>query len=222
MRPMAVAVVHAVSRMPAQPGLGWPPPAAAGASAPPLPPQSKLLLRLRRCKPACAELRSTLAGVAHGGQKWAVHGGAGAGMGAADCGAWRPDAVAAALLHRLYAQRGSGRHLQARAHPSRCATQASVQCRCRLALVVCRWWLACCEPVLGCNPVAACPRFPPQLTARHVFSLVTGVALIVYPFGSGCMHAFVPAALVYACMRLARSRCGTLAWAIAFPYLILQ
>lgn len=62
----------------------------------------------------------------------------------------------------------------------------------------------------------------PKPAGRHIFSLVTGVALIVYPFGSGCMHAFVPAALVYACMRHACSRCGTLAWLIAFPYLILQ
>ncbi|KAI7837279.1 hypothetical protein COHA_008893 [Chlorella ohadii] len=35
----------------------------------------------------------------------------------------------------------------------------------------------------------------PSARGRHIFSLVTGVALIVYPFGSGCMHAFVPAAL---------------------------
>lgn len=68
-----------------------------------------------------------------------------------------------------------------------------------------------------CSPLH--PASPP---GRHIFSLVTGVALIIYPFGSGCMHAFVPAALVYACMRQARARCGTLAWAIAFPYLILQ
>lgn len=65
-------------------------------------------------------------------------------------------------------------------------------------------------------------RHVPSPRGRHVFSLVTGVALIIYPFGSGCMHAFVPATLVYACMRQARARCGTLAWAIAFPYLILQ
>lgn len=80
------------------------------------------------------------------------------------------------------------------------------------------------------GPEQACCNQPHTLPApvsipisgRHVFSLVTGVALIIYPFGSGCMHAFVPATLVYACMRQARARCGTLAWAIAFPYLILQ
>lgn len=55
-----------------------------------------------------------------------------------------------------------------------------------------------------------------------MFSLVSGVALILYPFGSGVVHALVPATAVYAAMRFARARCGTLAWLIAFPYLIAQ
>lgn len=65
-------------------------------------------------------------------------------------------------------------------------------------------------------------RGPPLPAARHWFSLVSGVALIAYPFGAGCLHAFVPALLVYACMARWRARCGTIAWAVAFPYLILQ
>ena len=54
-----------------------------------------------------------------------------------------------------------------------------------------------------------------------MFSTVTGFLLVYYPFGNGCIHAFVPSLLVYACMRRFRQRCGTLAWLIAFPYLIL-
>jgi hypothetical protein len=54
-----------------------------------------------------------------------------------------------------------------------------------------------------------------------VFSTVTGFLLVYYPFGNGCIHAFVPSLLIYACMRRIRQRCGTLAWAVAFPYLIL-
>lgn len=56
---------------------------------------------------------------------------------------------------------------------------------------------------------------------RHAFSVVTGFLLIYYPFGNGCIHAFVPSALVYFCMCRFRTHCGTLAWLIAFPYLIL-
>ena len=65
------------------------------------------------------------------------------------------------------------------------------------------------------SPVAA------HRAGRHAFSVIAGFLLIYYPFGNGCMHAFVPTALVYFCMLRFRSHCGTLAWLIAFPYLIL-
>lgn len=64
------------------------------------------------------------------------------------------------------------------------------------------------------------PLHPPPRAGRHIFSLISGVALIAYPFGASCLHAVVPAVAVYACMLLQPQRCGTLAWAIAFPYLI--
>lgn len=70
--------------------------------------------------------------------------------------------------------------------------------------------------------VGALFRFVPTVRGRHAYSLLTGVALVAYPFGGGVLHAFAPAALVYAAMLRFRSRCGTLAWLIAFPYLILQ
>lgn len=63
---------------------------------------------------------------------------------------------------------------------------------------------------------------PPSLPAgRHVFSLVSGFLLIYYPFGNGTFHAIIPSLAVYVCMRRFRRSSGTLAWLIAFPYLIL-
>lgn len=61
----------------------------------------------------------------------------------------------------------------------------------------------------------------PLSAGRHVFSVATGFLLIYYPFGNGVIHAFVPSLLVYACMLRFRQHCGTLAWLVAFPYLIL-
>lgn len=83
--------------------------------------------------------------------------------------------------------------------------------------------LACFRSLPTAASDAARPwRLPSAAAARHWFSLASGVALIAYPFGAGCLHAFVPALLVYACMAWWRARCGAAAWAIAFPYLILQ
>lgn len=48
-----------------------------------------------------------------------------------------------------------------------------------------------------------------------------GFSLIYYPFGNGCIHAFIPSLLVYLSMRHFRKHCGMLAWLIAFPYLVM-
>jgi hypothetical protein len=55
---------------------------------------------------------------------------------------------------------------------------------------------------------------------RHLYSLVTGVLLTYYPFGAGVAHAVPHAVLTYLAMALFPRRCGSLAWAINFPYLI--
>lgn len=60
-----------------------------------------------------------------------------------------------------------------------------------------------------------------QPAGRHIFALVSGFLLIYYPFGNGCFHALIPSVLAYAAMRRYRARCGTAAWLIAFPYLIM-
>lgn len=69
--------------------------------------------------------------------------------------------------------------------------------------------------------VGAILRWVPTVRGRHIFSLISGFLLIYYPFGNSCLHAVFPSLLVYAGMRCYRRQCGTLAWLIAFPYLIL-
>lgn len=69
--------------------------------------------------------------------------------------------------------------------------------------------------------IGAILRLVPR-RGRHPFSIVTGFLLIYYPFGNGCIHAFIPSTLVYVCMLRFRTHCGTLAWLIAFPYLIVS
>ena len=60
----------------------------------------------------------------------------------------------------------------------------------------------------------------PAAAGRHLFSSATGFLLVYYPFGNGCIHAFVPSLLAYLFMRRFRQHCGTLVWLTAFPYLI--
>jgi lysophospholipid acyltransferase len=75
------------------------------------------------------------------------------------------------------------------------------------------------------------PSIPPQpsplpipthpLTARHLYSALTGAALLAYPFGpASLLHLAAPAAAVYAVMRQIRPHAGTLAWTAAFSYLV--
>lgn len=67
----------------------------------------------------------------------------------------------------------------------------------------------------------ASTRSPLMLAGRHIFSLASGFLLVYYPFGNGSFHAVIPSLAVYICMRYFRRTSGTLAWLIAFPYLIL-
>ncbi|KAL6777134.1 LPT1 [Auxenochlorella protothecoides x Auxenochlorella symbiontica] len=58
--------------------------------------------------------------------------------------------------------------------------------------------------------------------ARHWYAVITGFLLIYYPFGTGVLHALVPSSLIYLAMCAFPTHCGTLAWLIAFPYLIMN
>ena len=69
-------------------------------------------------------------------------------------------------------------------------------------------------------PVSIGLRYIPTTIGRHIYAIVTGFALIYYPFGSGCFHSLVTATVVYAFMVLVPDSCGALAWMFAFPYLI--
>lgn len=69
-------------------------------------------------------------------------------------------------------------------------------------------------------PVGAGMRLCRTPTVRNIYSIITGIALIYYPFGGGIIHVFPVAILTYLAMWLAPHRAGTLAWFINFPYLI--
>lgn len=56
--------------------------------------------------------------------------------------------------------------------------------------------------------------------ARHLYAMITGLLLIYYPFGNGCVHGLVTASVTYFFMLRFRKHCGTLTWVVIFPYLI--
>ncbi len=55
---------------------------------------------------------------------------------------------------------------------------------------------------------------------RHVFSIVTGIALTYYPFGNGIFNLFLPIITTYAIMLQIREYAGTLSWVVNFSYLV--
>ncbi len=57
-------------------------------------------------------------------------------------------------------------------------------------------------------------------TVRHWYSIVTGILLLSYVFGSEMLIGVPTLVLTYLCMLLAPRRCGVAAWVINFPYLV--
>ncbi|GLC46847.1 hypothetical protein PLESTB_001540800 [Pleodorina starrii] len=57
-------------------------------------------------------------------------------------------------------------------------------------------------------------------TLRHLYALVTGIAVIYYPFGSGIIHVLPMAVAAYLALLLAPRRAGAIGWCTVFPYLI--
>ncbi|GBF90895.1 lysophospholipid acyltransferase-like [Raphidocelis subcapitata] len=58
-------------------------------------------------------------------------------------------------------------------------------------------------------------------TVRNLYSLLTGLLLLYYPFGSGILHCVFTSWTTYLVMWLIPRKCGTLAWLINFPYLLV-
>ncbi|KAG1668525.1 hypothetical protein FOA52_012119 [Chlamydomonas sp. UWO 241] len=69
-------------------------------------------------------------------------------------------------------------------------------------------------------PAGLAVKALPTGAMRHLYSAIIGFALVYYPFGFGVIHAAAPSVLVYLAVALVPSACGTLAWAICFPYLL--
>ena len=76
--------------------------------------------------------------------------------------------------------------------------------------------------ILACRSYHAfCRKLELACSAgRHLYAIVTGFALIYYPFGAGCFHALVPSTLTYFVLRSFRPQAARLAWLINFTYLI--
>ncbi|KIY98914.1 hypothetical protein MNEG_9048 [Monoraphidium neglectum] len=58
-------------------------------------------------------------------------------------------------------------------------------------------------------------------TARNLYSLAVGLLLLYYPFGSGIVHVVLTSWVTYIVMWLIPKKCGTWAWLINFPYLLM-
>ena len=67
---------------------------------------------------------------------------------------------------------------------------------------------------------AELPDYSMRCSARHIYSLVTGVALVYFPFGNGVVLAALPCLLTYLAMWRIREYASTLAWLVDFTYLI--
>lgn len=68
--------------------------------------------------------------------------------------------------------------------------------------------------------IAAGVRLFRSPTVRHLYALVTGIAVVYYPFGSGIIHVAPMGALAYGAMVLVPRRAGSVAWATVFMYLV--
>lgn len=63
-------------------------------------------------------------------------------------------------------------------------------------------------------------RLPPA--ARNTYAFAVGLLLLYYPFGSGIAHIVFTSWMTYFVMWLIPRKCGTLAWLINFPYLLVM
>ncbi|BDA41335.1 Lysophospholipid acyltransferase 2 [Coccomyxa sp. Obi] len=69
-------------------------------------------------------------------------------------------------------------------------------------------------------PVGLLFKFVPTVKGRHIYAIITGFALLYYPFGNGVLHLLVPSILTYLVMLQVRENSATLSWVINFAYLI--
>lgn len=56
--------------------------------------------------------------------------------------------------------------------------------------------------------------------ARHIYSVIVGLALLYYPFGASIVHLAPPCIVIYLAMLSVPRHAGTVAWAVAMPCLI--
>lgn len=64
-------------------------------------------------------------------------------------------------------------------------------------------------------------RYVPTATGRHVYAVISGIALVYYPCGNEIYLLLVLCALVYALLLTAPRSSGVGAWAITLPYMLV-
>ena len=96
------------------------------------------------------------------------------------------------------------------------AWEASAATALSLSFAELRYVLA----ILLAIPISACMRFIRNPTARRLFSVTSGVLLVLYPFGRGVLQLAFPTLCTYLAMLLAPRRCALIAWMTVFPYLV--
>lgn len=69
-------------------------------------------------------------------------------------------------------------------------------------------------------PLSAVLNHVPTVAGRHLYSTITGIALIYYPFGASIIYIAPPCIVAYLGMLFAPKRAGTIAWLTVMPYLI--
>ncbi|KAG1668571.1 hypothetical protein FOA52_007305 [Chlamydomonas sp. UWO 241] len=71
-----------------------------------------------------------------------------------------------------------------------------------------------------CIPLSAGMRLIHNTTLRHLYSVVVGVLLVMYPFGHGIYQLIFPVAATYLSMLLSPRHCVATTWVFVFGYLV--
>ena len=64
------------------------------------------------------------------------------------------------------------------------------------------------------------PHDDAHQSGRHLYSVLTGIALLMYPFGLSIVYIAPPVVVAYLAMVLVPRHAGAVAWGFAMPYLI--
>lgn len=123
-------------------------------------------------------------------------------------------------LAATWAARSGGAAAVQRRAPARGRRQRAAM-RCAARCCCCCWRARLLAPLLTTRCLFHKLPTPPPPAARNAYSALVGLLLLYFPFGSGVLHCVVTSWATYFVMWLIPKKCGTLAWLINFPYLLV-